>query len=64
MHWKICKKKWQKVIYPKQRLGHFVSAPSTTTSTTTDKNTLFLSVFDKFAQQFSHENLENVSDMP
>ena len=29
------------VIYPKQRLGHLVSAPSTATSETADKNTQF-----------------------
>ena len=52
------------VSYPKQRLDHLVSAPSTATSTTADKNTQFLSIFDNFAQQFSHENLENVSDLP
>ena len=65
MHWKICKKSGEiQVIYPKQRLGHLVSAPSTATSETADKDTQFLSIFDNFAQQFSHENLENVSDLP
>ena len=33
------------VIYPKQSLGHLVSAPATATSTTADKNTLFSRFF-------------------
>ena len=52
------------MIYPKQSSGKLVDSPASASTTTETKNTPFLDVFANFAQQFSHENLENVSDLP
>ena len=50
------------VIFPKHRSGHTVSAPSTAKNTNT--NIKFSDIFVNFAQQFSHDKMENVLDLP
>ena len=50
------------VIFPKQRLDHKVSTPSTAKNT--NRNIQFFYIFVNFAQQFSHNKVENVCDLP
>ena len=50
------------VIFPKHRLGHKVSAPSTAENTKT--NIKFSDIFVHYAQQFSHDKIENICDLP
>ena len=52
------------VIYPKQSSGNLVNPPASAVTSAKIKNTPFLDVFSQFAHKFSHENLENVSDLP
>ena len=52
------------VTYPKQSSGTKVETPTSAVTQAEIKNTPYLEVFSQFAQEFSHESLENVSDKP
>ena len=52
------------VTYPKQSSGTKVETPTSAVTQAEIKNTPYSEAFSQFAQEFSHESLENVSDKP